>query len=75
MLVLERKISMRKPREELVKRGVLLEDSEQGEFANQWHMPVSVYLVFGYDKVFKFSLFIIAVVERVGGFKNSCSCI
>ncbi|XP_026915698.1 phosphatase and actin regulator 4 isoform X2 [Acinonyx jubatus] len=28
--VLERKISMRKPREELVKRGVLLEDSEQG---------------------------------------------
>ncbi|XP_006777692.1 PREDICTED: phosphatase and actin regulator 4 [Myotis davidii] len=27
--VLERKISMRKPREELVKRGVLLEDSEQ----------------------------------------------
>ncbi|KAB0400173.1 hypothetical protein E2I00_011256, partial [Balaenoptera physalus] len=26
----ERKISMRKPREELVKRGVLLEDSEQG---------------------------------------------
>ncbi|XP_014639534.1 PREDICTED: phosphatase and actin regulator 4 isoform X3 [Ceratotherium simum simum] len=29
--VLERKISMRKPREELVKRGVLLEDSEQGD--------------------------------------------
>ncbi|XP_008065286.2 phosphatase and actin regulator 4 [Carlito syrichta] len=28
--VLERKISMRKPREELVKKGVLLEDSEQG---------------------------------------------
>ncbi|XP_027793338.1 phosphatase and actin regulator 4 isoform X2 [Marmota flaviventris] len=28
--VLERKISMRKPREELVKRGVLLEDPEQG---------------------------------------------
>ncbi|XP_075409240.1 phosphatase and actin regulator 4 isoform X1 [Tenrec ecaudatus] len=28
--VLERKISMRKPREELIKRGVLLEDSEQG---------------------------------------------
>lgn len=28
--VLERKISMRKPREELVKRGLLLEDSEQG---------------------------------------------
>ncbi|XP_059945243.1 phosphatase and actin regulator 4 isoform X1 [Mesoplodon densirostris] len=28
--VLERKISMRKPREELVKRGVLLEDLEQG---------------------------------------------
>ncbi|EPY72404.1 phosphatase and actin regulator 4 [Camelus ferus] len=28
--VLERKISMRKPREELVKRGVLLEDCEQG---------------------------------------------
>ncbi|XP_058892057.1 phosphatase and actin regulator 4 isoform X2 [Kogia breviceps] len=28
--VLERKISMRKPREELVKRGFLLEDSEQG---------------------------------------------
>ncbi|KAI5947104.1 Phosphatase and actin regulator 4 [Manis javanica] len=28
--VLERKISMRKPREELVKRGVLLEDSEPG---------------------------------------------
>ena len=24
---------MRKPREELVKRGVLLEDSEQGEYA------------------------------------------
>lgn len=32
MSVLERKISMRKPREELVKRGVLLEDPEQGEF-------------------------------------------
>ncbi|KAL4667882.1 hypothetical protein H8959_006571 [Pygathrix nigripes] len=31
MLVLERKISMRKPREELVKRGVLLEDPEQGK--------------------------------------------
>ncbi|KAF5924545.1 hypothetical protein HPG69_004416 [Diceros bicornis minor] len=30
-VVLERKISMRKPREELVKRGVLLEDSEQGD--------------------------------------------
>ncbi|XP_006121130.1 phosphatase and actin regulator 4 isoform X3 [Pelodiscus sinensis] len=29
--VLERKISMRKPREELVKRGVLLEDPEQDE--------------------------------------------
>uniref|UniRef100_A0A2K5EUD6 Phosphatase and actin regulator 4 n=1 Tax=Aotus nancymaae TaxID=37293 RepID=A0A2K5EUD6_AOTNA len=29
--VLERKISMRKPREELVKRGVLLEDPEQGD--------------------------------------------
>ncbi|KAL1776627.1 phosphatase and actin regulator 4 isoform X2 [Sigmodon hispidus] len=28
--VLERKISMRKPREELLKRGVLLEDPEQG---------------------------------------------
>ncbi|KAM6219555.1 phosphatase and actin regulator 4 [Rhynchocyon petersi] len=28
--VLERKISMRKPREELIKRGVLLEDPEQG---------------------------------------------
>ncbi|XP_048206601.1 phosphatase and actin regulator 4 isoform X2 [Perognathus longimembris pacificus] len=28
--VLERKISMRKPREELVKRGVLLEDPDQG---------------------------------------------
>lgn len=28
--VLERKISMRKPREELVKRGLLLEDPEQG---------------------------------------------
>lgn len=26
---------MRKPREELVKRGVLLEDSEQGEFINK----------------------------------------
>ncbi|XP_007934084.1 phosphatase and actin regulator 4 [Orycteropus afer afer] len=29
--VLERKISMRKPREELIKRGVLLEDPEQGD--------------------------------------------
>ncbi|KFU85860.1 Phosphatase and actin regulator 4, partial [Chaetura pelagica] len=34
-VVLERKISMRKPREELVKRGVLLEDPEQGESANE----------------------------------------
>lgn len=42
MLVLERKISMRKPREELVKRGVLLEDSEQGEFAHQWYMSVCI---------------------------------
>ncbi|KGL73018.1 Phosphatase and actin regulator 4, partial [Tinamus guttatus] len=33
--VLERKISMRKPREELVKRGVLLEDPEQGNFPRQ----------------------------------------
>ncbi|XP_007438475.2 phosphatase and actin regulator 4 isoform X2 [Python bivittatus] len=32
--VLERKISMRKPREELIKRGVLLEDVEQGEFTH-----------------------------------------
>ncbi|XP_064219634.1 phosphatase and actin regulator 4 isoform X7 [Aotus nancymaae] len=31
--VLERKISMRKPREELVKRGVLLEDPEQAELS------------------------------------------
>ncbi|KAM9686200.1 phosphatase and actin regulator 4 isoform 1-T1 [Trichechus inunguis] len=29
--VLERKISMRKPREELIKRGVLVEDPEQGD--------------------------------------------
>ncbi|KGL95522.1 Phosphatase and actin regulator 4, partial [Charadrius vociferus] len=33
--VLERKISMRKPREELVKRGVLLEDPEQGILQRQ----------------------------------------
>uniref|UniRef100_A0A8C6X3M6 Phosphatase and actin regulator 4 n=1 Tax=Naja naja TaxID=35670 RepID=A0A8C6X3M6_NAJNA len=32
--VLERKISMRKPREELIKRGVLLEDVEQGPYSN-----------------------------------------
>ena len=55
ILVLERKISMRKPREELVKRGVLLEDSAPGEFANT---SVSVYkLVFGSDKVCNFSFF------------------
>lgn len=40
---------MRKPREELVKRGVLLEDSEQGEFVNKLHMSVSVHLVFDPD--------------------------
>lgn len=32
MSVLERKISMRKPRAELIERGVLFEDPEQGEF-------------------------------------------
>lgn len=53
MLVLERKISMRKPREELVKRGVLLEDPEQGEFANSiclslytWSLVLTKYLNF-----------------------------
>lgn len=40
--VLERKISMRKPREELVKRGVLLEEPEQGESANELLLSVSV---------------------------------
>ncbi|XP_003800831.2 phosphatase and actin regulator 4 [Otolemur garnettii] len=43
--VLERKISMRKPREELVKRGVLLEEPEQGESADSPHATVSVCLV------------------------------
>ncbi|XP_065713364.2 phosphatase and actin regulator 4 isoform X2 [Patagioenas fasciata] len=39
--VLERKISMRKPREELVKRGVLLEDPEQdGEETDKLNPPV-----------------------------------
>ncbi|XP_075630195.1 phosphatase and actin regulator 4 isoform X2 [Balearica regulorum gibbericeps] len=39
--VLERKISMRKPREELVKRGVLLEDPEQdGEEPDKLNPPV-----------------------------------
>ncbi|KFV57196.1 Phosphatase and actin regulator 4, partial [Tyto alba] len=42
--VLERKISMRKPREELVKRGVLLEDPEQGESANEL-LLLSVFCV------------------------------
>lgn len=41
--VLERKISMRKPREELVKRGVLLEDPEQGESANELLLLLSVF--------------------------------
>ncbi|KFQ88354.1 Phosphatase and actin regulator 4, partial [Phoenicopterus ruber ruber] len=43
--VLERKISMRKPREELVKRGVLLEDPEQGESANELLLLLSVLCV------------------------------
>lgn len=43
--VLERKISMRKPREELVKRGVLLEDPEQGESANELLLLLSVFCV------------------------------
>ncbi|KFO75038.1 Phosphatase and actin regulator 4, partial [Cuculus canorus] len=42
--VLERKISMRKPREELVKRGVLLEEPEQGESANEL-LLLSVFCV------------------------------
>ncbi|XP_064028939.1 phosphatase and actin regulator 4 isoform X2 [Pogoniulus pusillus] len=38
--VLERKISMRKPREELVKRGVLLEEPEQdGEDSEKLNLP------------------------------------
>lgn len=36
---------MRKPREELVKRGVLLEEPEQGESANEL-LSVSVWLIF-----------------------------
>ena len=36
---------MRKPREELVKRGVLLEDPEQGESANELLFLPSVFCV------------------------------
>lgn len=36
---------MRKPREELVKRGVLLDEPEQGESANKL-LSVSVWLIF-----------------------------
>lgn len=36
---------MRKPREELVKRGVLLEDPEQGESAPELLLRLSVFCV------------------------------
>ncbi|KFW08348.1 Phosphatase and actin regulator 4, partial [Fulmarus glacialis] len=46
--VLERKISMRKPREELVKRGVLLEDPEQVSIVRRVRLE-SVYLNVFYE--------------------------
>lgn len=73
ILVLERKISMRKPREELVKRGLLLEDSEQGEYAYTQIAYACLCTLGLWFWLGIWIFFIIAVVERGEDFKKLSS--
>ena len=64
---------MRKPREELVKRGVLLEDSEQGEYADTQIAYACLCTLRLWFWLGIWIFFIISVVERGGDFKKLSS--